>query len=317
MTIFNGVSKIGDNNLINQLEENFKTYLDYGLLSIGNFINVNIPTSGLYGGTYHQLKTTETPGYKLGQVWQSPKKDWVWETGISYNDGNSENFPINISGVYVNNSFIPGPTGEGSNGYYINYPLGEVIFDKPISRNSRVELNYSYRWCQVYKSSTDPYWKEIQELTYAPASQISLKDRGDYNLSANHRIQLPCIIIEPIARSYNEPWQLGSHTFNVHQDFMLHVFAENGSDKNRIVDIIRLQQEQTISLYDTNKVAKSGVYPLHHNGSVNVDGLGYFDLTREYFWNKTYLKDINILEMESRNKNLYWCTLRLTSETIV
>lgn len=98
---------------------------------------------------------------------------------------------------------------------------------------------------------------------------------------------------------------------------MLHVFTENGSDKNKIVDIIRLQQEQTISLYDTNKVTKSGVYPLNHDGSINKNGFEYPELTREYFWNKTYLKDINILEMESRNKNLYWCTLRLTSETIV
>jgi len=317
MNILNGVSRIGDNNLINQLEDNFKAYLDYGLLNIGNFINVNIPTSGLHGGTYHQLRPTDTPGYKAGQVWQGPKKDWVWETGVYYDDGNNQNYPSNISGIYMNSNFVPGPTGEGSNGYHINYPLGQVIFDKPISRQSRIELNYSYRWCQVYKSSTDPYWKEIQELTYDFHPQITSRDKGDYNLSANHRIQLPCIIIEPIARSYNEPWQLGSHTFNVHQDFMLHVFTENGSDKNKIVDIIRLQQEQTVSLYDTNKVTKSGVYPLNHDGSINENGLEYPELTREYFWNKTYLKDINILEMESRNKNLYWCTLRLTSETIV
>ena len=31
----------------------------------------------------------------------------------------------------------------------------------------------------------------------------------------------------------------------VSQDILLHVFTENGSDKNRITDILRLQKEAT------------------------------------------------------------------------
>lgn len=317
MNIFNGVSSIGDSNLINQLEDNFKTYLDRGLLSIGGFINVDIPTSGLYGGTFHQLQTVETPGYRDGQVWQAPKKDWVWETDITYNDGSQDVSPISISGIYVNNEFIPGPTGNSSRSYTINYPFGQIVFDKPMSRATKVELSYSYKWCQVYKSSTSPYWKELQELSYDPYPDIKVRDKGDYNLSANHRVQPPCIIIEPISRSYNEPWQLGSHTFNVHQDFLFHVFTENGPDNNRITDILRLQQEQTVSLYDINKVVKSGVNPINYDGSINTSGVVYSSLISDYFWNKTYLKNVSILNMESRNKNLYWCTIRLTSETII
>lgn len=317
-TVFKGVAQLTENNLISEVEENLKAYLDWGFLNIGGYININIPTTGLYGGNFHQLKTTEIPGYRLGQVWQSHKKDWVWESGFAYNDGLGGDHTANIiSGIYVNNSYLPGPTGLANTGYYINYPLGQIIFDKPLPKTAKVELNYAHRWCQVYKFSSDPYVKELQELTYQPDPQLSQVNKGDYNLGSNHRVQMPCIMIEPIARSYSMPWQLGSESLNIGQDFLLHIFTENANDKNRIVDIIRLQQERTLDMYDINKVVKSGVYPLNYNGTKNSNGLMYFDLIRDYFWNKTYIRNINILDMESRNKNLYWCTIRLTSETIV
>ena len=317
-SVFNSVDKLAQNTLINELEENMKAFLDWGFLNIGGYVNVNIPTSGLYGGTFHELKTTDTPGYKVGQVWQSAKKDWVWESGFYWNDGVFDNnTPNSISGVVVNGTHVAGPTGVANTGYYINYPLGQVVFDKPISKSSKVQLDYAYRWCQVYKSSTNPYWKELQELTYQPSPQINQTNKGEYNLSANHRVQMPCIIIEPIARSYSEPWQLGDLSYNIGQDILLHVFAENAADKNRITDIIRLQKEMNIELYDINKVVKSGVSPIDYRGSKNPNGLMYFDLVKNYRWNKTYLKNIAILDMESVNKNLHWCTIRITSETIL
>ena len=102
-SVFNGIEQLAENTLINELEENMKAFLDWGFLNIGGYVNVNIPTSGLYGGTFHELKTTDTPGYKVGQVWQSAKKDWVWESGFYWNDGiNDNNTPNSISGVVVN-----------------------------------------------------------------------------------------------------------------------------------------------------------------------------------------------------------------------
>jgi hypothetical protein len=317
-TVFKGISHLGQNTLINVLEENIKAYLDWGLLNIGGYINVNIPSSGLYGGSFHQLKAVDTPGYTLGQVWQTARKDWVWETGLSYNDGTSYiNHPNSISGIFINNVYVPGPTGIASSGYHINYPLGQIIFNKAMPTSMNISMNYAYRWCQIYKSSTNPYWVELQELSHQPSPQINLSNKGEYHLSSNHRIQMPAIIIEPIARSYSQPWQLGDDSFNVSQDILLHVFTENGSDKNRLMDIIRLQKQQTIKLYDLMKVVNSGAYPLDYKGSKNLNGLMYYDLIDQYFWNKTYFKDINIIDMESRNKFLYWCTIRLTSETII
>ena len=277
------------------------------------------PPASLYGDLPHQLKTTEVNGYKIGQVWQAFKKDWVWETGVEYypDPKYCENFsPINISGIYVNNNFLPGPTGVATSGYHINYPLGQIIFDKAIPKTSKVELNYSYRWCQVYKSSSDSSWKELQELTYSPNPSLNQPSAGDYSISANHRAQMPCIIIEPASRTSAIPYQLGDYSQYQSQDFLLHIFTENSVDKNRICDIIRLQKDQIISLYDINKVVNFGVQPLNYDGSANPKGLSYIGLLSDYYWNKTMFKDFSLTDMESKNKNIYWCIIRLTSETI-
>jgi hypothetical protein len=314
-TGFNNVNSIGENSLVTELEENIKTFLDWSFLNIGGFINVDIPTSGLYGGNFSDLKVSDQPGYTNGQVWQSAKKDWVWETGVSY----SGSAPNNISGVRVSNNFYPAPTGSGQVGYYINYPLANIVFNKPLAANTSVKLEYAYRWCQVYKSSTDPYLVELQGMTYDPVPAINQKDKGMYNLSSNHRVQMPCIIIEPISRSSSQPWHLGAYDFLIEQDMLLHVFAENTVDKNTISDIIRLQKQKTIWLYDIKKVVKSGVNPLDYRGSINNNGKNYYNLVtnQDYRWKKCHFKDISFSDMESKNKNLYWCTIRLTTEVII
>ena len=46
------VSQVGETLLTSQIESNMKSYLDWGLLGIGSFSNVSIPTSGAFGGTF-------------------------------------------------------------------------------------------------------------------------------------------------------------------------------------------------------------------------------------------------------------------------
>ena len=99
-TTFQHVSQVGDTLLNCELESNLKSYLDWGMLGIGGWFNVNIPTSGAWGGTFDQLRVVDDPSYTLGQVWETARKDWVWETGVAYTGGS----PIDISGVYVNST---------------------------------------------------------------------------------------------------------------------------------------------------------------------------------------------------------------------
>ena len=313
-TTFNNVTSIGDKLVLEQVEDNLKEFLDWGFLNIGAFVNINVPTTGINNNFVHSLKQTNDPGFTNGRVWQTTHKDIVWETGVIYN-GYS---PNNISGIYINNLFSPAPTGSGSYGYYIDYPNGRVIFNNAIV-NANIGMSYSYRWCQVHKASSSPWWVEIQGDLMSPNPQFLQKDKGDFNIPAKQRLQMPCIIIEPISRSELIPHQLGAHDFRINQDFLLHILSERAPDKNKLADIIRLQKEKTILLYDTQKAVQSGVYGLDYRGSKNINGKTYAGLVQDsnLEWNKCFFKDISIMDMETANNSFFWCTIRLTTEVII
>ena len=347
---FSKVDEIGDSQLINQLEENMKAFLQWGFLGIGGFVNIGVSTEGHFGGSFDRLHVSSLPHDSEGTLYETWKKDLVYQTNVSYKGTE----PTPISGLYVDDVFIPGPTGDQQHSYKINYPLGQVVFNRPLDANSKVNMAYSYNWIQIYKSSASPYWKELQELSYKPGGadnghntppppvngcepmpvfndnckyvnpilqnpNQNLENQPPYNNSIGHGLQMPCIVVEPVARSNARPYQLGCVDHWIDQDILLHVFAENGIDKNRICDIIRLQKDKTICLYDQNKVVNSGVNPLNWDGSINHNGLNYPNLVtnNDYIFAKCFFKDIKLMDMESRNKNLYWCTIRVTTEVIL
>jgi hypothetical protein len=146
MTNFLHVDSIGQKSRISSLEENLKSFLDWSFLNIGAYVNVSIPTSGISGSNFHQLRPVTDPSNRI-KVWESIRKDWVYESGVNNQS------PTQISGIYLNGTFLSAPSGSGNYTYSINYPLGRVTFNNAVSNNSNVQLNYSYRYVQVYKSS--------------------------------------------------------------------------------------------------------------------------------------------------------------------
>lgn len=307
MSTFQHVNTIGHKLVLSNLEDNLKSFLDWSFLNIGAYINVNIPTSGIEGGNFHQLKIANDPSIASGKLWSSVRKDWVYESGVP-----NQNI-INISGVYLNNNFIPGPSGNSTYSYSINYPLGQIEFSNALPSSSKVELNYSYRFVQVYKANENIWWKELQELSYNPANY---KSKGDSAIMANHRIQPPCIMIEPIARTVMIPRELGSSTNIIIQDVLLHIFTENPTQRNMLFDILMAQKDKTLSLYDCSLVVKDGVMPLDYKGQINFSGLNYDQLYHSDYYRQKWcvIKDSNISETNNISHNLYNGIIRWSIE---
>ena len=297
---FDNIDAFSDYSVMAQVEENLKAYLDYSFLNIGGFVNVSS------GNTIYSVNNTRTTvsqaSYVPGKTWETYRKDWVYETGISYN-GTS---PTRVSGVSVNNIFLPTPTGSGNYGYKLDYPNGQIIFNKPIPTGSKVFVNHSYRKCQVYKSSTTNWWGEFRNAVYS-------------DLPNEYSIQTPAIVIEPTNRSNLIPYQLGDRSFFVDQDMLLYIFADSAIERNNISDMIRLQKEKNLYMYDINKVIKNGVYPLQYDGQINNSGQNYPSLLNNvnYSYLKLFIKDVNLLGLETYSKKLFWCILRLTTQTIL
>ncbi len=309
---FYGVNSVNDNFLIENVEENIKSFIDYGLTKAGGFINVesSIPTSGIYNHSFAHLRPVTDIAYGDNRVWQAPRNNWITESGISFGGTDA----IEFSGVYVDGTFYSEPSGTAPITYRVNYPDGQIVFDSKVYDGSTVTASYSYKWCSVLKSSDDR-WNFIKRFSYRPEEPSKTKD----GLS-EHNLQLPAIFIESTPRNYDTPYALGSLKSFRNQDFLLHIYSENINDQNKLVDILRLQKEKNIHLYDIKKVVKNGVFKLKHDGSLNSIGIDYIDLVNnsEYRWNKTFIKNVSIIDQEkNRDSSILWCMLRITCETIL
>jgi hypothetical protein len=302
----NFVDNLNDTFYINTVEDNLKSFLSHGLLNVGGFVNVNVAVTGLYNNSFNKLKVIEDPAYKANTVWATPKQAWVWETGIDYN-GTS---PINISGLYINNTFYPGPTGVLNSSYKLDYNNGQVVFDKSVAANSNVTMNYSYRWCRVLKASEFEGRKVLQKLSYKTINSTT---------ETNHSVQLPCLIVEAIPRDRSEAFELGSLVTIRKQDFIVHIYTESDVQRKMFVDILKLQEEKFLKIYDANKVSSSGYYGLNNNGSRNPSGLNYSQIINrnDLVWNTALLRDVTYVDSQQNvSSTLFWCIVRLTAEII-
>lgn len=305
------VTQAGDTLLTSQLESNIKTYLDWGLLEIGGFFNVSDASSGIYGGSFNTLRRVDDPNYTAGQVWETARKDWVWETGTTYSSS-----PINISGVYVDGILYG--TGHATYGHHYNYPLGRVVFDSAISTSATVRVNHSYRNVQVYIADQAPWWDELQYDSFrVDDSTFDSVGSGNWQILSNHRVQLPSVVIEAVPRRSFRPYEMGTVGNYVYQDVLFHILAESRWWRNQLVDIISLEKDRTIKLYDNNSIADITGYPLDFRGMRLTDPLMYPNMVDDHFWKNARFFNVSVTEMDAINSRLFRGTVRATMEIIM
>jgi hypothetical protein len=311
-TKFKQVYNISEDYLLNIIEGNFKTYFDWAFLNIGAWFDATIDSQSIYGTNSHaKLLYFEDEAYDPGSVWQGIRKDWVWESGVNFNESN----PIAISGLYINDSFYPNIPGPGA--FEIDYPNGRILLDNPINAESNVELNYSYRFVQTYRAIDSPWFSLLQYSSLQTDNKDIVRNSdGDWSIGPNHRFQLPAIIIEAVARSRSRPFEIGSNSLIIEQDITFHILAENKSDRNKLLDILRLQQDSVIWLYNTNTLAQDDKYPLDHNGNLKNNPLMYPNIIDQYKWRKCWIKNVNLFEIDSFHPNMHRGMIRATLEII-
>lgn len=331
---FSGVTNIGQHLIMSQIENNMKSFLDWGFLNIGAFTNVSRPNQNIYGNPLSKLKPTSDPNFIDGQIWQTMRKDWIWEEGISFSQCVTPPnafttattcppaflqtvTPILITGIYINNTFYPvGTTGQYE--YIVDYINSRIVFSNPIPITSVVEMEYSFRWLQIYKYDAAQWWQQLQYQSDANSEHFNQLNKGDFSILSNNRVQLPALIIETVSRGMSSPFQLGDKSLILAQDLALHIVAENMADRNKIIDILRLQQDKFINMYDTNLVIRDGIQPFFINGSLNPNILNYDILVKspEYIWQRSRLINIFASDVESFSPFFTEATVRITAEII-
>jgi len=313
---FKGITNYGETQILTELENNMKQFLDWALLRVGAWtdVTIGIATPDGYGGAPETLRYVEDSNYTDGQVWQGYRKDFIYESGVDFNDGTATRNPINIqtSGVSVAGTYQ-------TTGYHINYPYGRVIFDTAISTASTVKLNYSYRSVQVVVADNAPWWRELQLRSFRVDDlHFTQDDRtGDWSIGGNHRIQLPAVVIEAVPRGRSFPYEMGNGSLWIEQDIIFHVLADDRTTRNKIVSMLQVQNDKSIWLLDSDVVAASGAFPLDYRGE-RVNGNLYPDLvgSATYRWKKCRLKESEVAEVDAWNEALYEGTVRTTCEFV-
>jgi hypothetical protein len=312
---FIGVSFFGKDTPNQMIKTSLMEFLNWGFLQIGAYVNTNLSHSGLYTGDASILRPVKDPNYTNGQVWEGARHNWVWESGLN-------NTQISISGVYVNGTFAPS-SGVGAYSHIINYPLGRVIFNSPISTGNVVAVEHTYKWVSVVDADTIPFFQELQNnsLRIDTGQYISFAS-GDYFKIGNTRLQPPLVAVELPNRVDSYGAELGGATW-VRKNILCHVISEDAGDTaNKIADIISLQKEKVIYGIDTNKIAEDNRFPLNYNGGIASGALTYPQLCVEqefggYRWRKMYITDTEITSNQRLTQKLSISTVRLEIEVLL
>ncbi len=312
-TRLKGISNISDALLSKTLELGVVSFFQWGLLGVGGFFNVSIPSPGVWGGNQHRLRLVkEDPYYVSGQVWEGFRSDWIWETGVE-----CDIQPIQVSGVYVDGAFHP-INGTGAYSHHIDHPLGRVVFDNPISPSSVVTCEFSYRYVNFTHGGV-PWWRELQTNSQrVDDTQFLQQGSGAWSILGQNRIQLPAVIIEAAPRTVRRPFQIGDTSAWVRQDILFHVLAENPDDAKLLHDVITYQWNKDFYLFDPNLMFTQNKFPLDANGSLASGAMMYPDLVKAtgeggFRWNNCFITDMK--SVEQRHPLSIWSsTVRGTFE---
>ncbi len=309
-TNLKGVQNVNRPLLNHTLESNIISFFRWGLLNIGGFSNVQVPTGGSQGGDFSKLRLSEDPDFIPGQVWEGVRSDWVYEHNIENNTQ-----PIQISGVWVNQTFYPVSTPPGNFSHHFDYPRGRVVFDTPIDANSIVQCSYSYRMYH-FTDADVPWYRQLMFNSFNPADpQFNQTGSGQWAIPTDMRLQMPAIVVEAVPRRTIFPRQLGGGTYT-HQDILFNIFAESNWDRKQLLDMITFQWEKTNNAYDLNAVDNLDKFPLDFNGMVVPSAVMYPDLVdpkgNTYFRKYTF-RDIQVQDQQEILP-LFMGTVRATIE---
>lgn len=305
-----GFSHFGENLLDDQIRANLISFLDWGFLNKGNFQNVKIPASGIYGGNKETLQPYKDPRFPTGTVFQSFRSNWVWQSGLL-----TETQPIRPSGVYVNNTFYPSDT-TGPYAHYIDYPRGRVVFNSPISTSSSVKVEYSHRFVNVLDANEVPFLREVQTNSFrldSPAFRQLAS--GSYAVLPDSKIQMPFIGVEITSNIRFSPYCLGGGQIS-ETKVICHIMSDDEKIAKKIATAIALQNEKTITTFDVNRISENNLSPITYKGSIAPGALTHPQMTSQYEWKK-----LSIINMDGGDgmwmDSVYYIPMTFDAEVIV
>ena len=129
-------------------------------------------------------------------------------------------------------------------------------------------------------------------------------------------MQLPVLAVETVASRKFKGYQLGGGQW-VYTDVIFHCVAEDDATRNKLVDIVSLQNNKVISLFDSNKMAQSGAFPMDYRGFPVSGALRYPDMVDKYYGGNIRLTASDMQQMTRFDTDgLFGGIIKVSVETI-
>lgn len=312
-TRLKNVTSIQDMGITEQLVPNLISFIDWGLLNADGFFNVTVGGSSANAGDLSRLRPVKDNSFGTGvtstRTWEGFRSNWVWESGV---EGSYQ--PAHVTGVHVNGTFYSlGATGSFA--HYVDYPNGRVVFNTAIPTGSVVKAAFSYKWARIMEFE-NPWFQQALYRAFRTEDNYLSYGSGDRNSLSQARFEFPVVAIEIAPRQRREGYQIGGGEW-IYQDVNLHILSEKKADRNKLVDVLAPQENKTIFLYDINKIADSGRFPLSVNGSIASGALSYPALVQEqvlggFRWRRMTFMDTEAKRFDQINTSLWYGIVQTT-----
>lgn len=246
----------------NLMKLNLRLFLDMHMLREGAFQTIG-SGEAFYDGQDMSLLLPDTAadntffGLSDGSVWQSPFRQWVYESGVPIDGTNLVASPVVASGLFIEGAFRP--TDDPTFGHTIDYLNGRVIFDSPQSLDLKVQSVFSTR--DVRMGFEHDFNNQLRagflesKFTTNPLTSFQIV----YPSGAAQ--PFPAVFIEVDGRKF-EPYEIGNRSQIIKDEVKLHVWALDDLQRDNIVDILTGQVGKTLPIIDFNKapLPLSGIY---------------------------------------------------------
>ena len=312
-----GFDSVQDTTLNNEIQDNMVEFFDWALLKKGNYFNVTLGETAPNGYDYSKLRLSSDERFTAGTCWEGVRNNWVWQSGVNNSPAplvGTNNTKPGISGVYVDDTFYP-TTTTGDYAHHVDYFNGRVLFDSPIPTGSKVQVEHSYKWINIVYANSVPWLREVQYRSYDINGEFFQAAKGDWDMPPEARLQLPAIAIEIVPRRTITGYQLGGGSY-VDTDVLFHCLVEDEITRNKLVDIVSLQNDKTFYAFNSNSIAASGDFPLDYKGSPVSGAMNFEELVLKHYGPDIRLKNSSVQGMDVINSNFCAGIVKLTAEVI-
>jgi len=251
-----------DFKLKSLLKLNFKFFLDMHLLREGAFINIASGTS-FYDGSDMSVLLPDTNadnvfgGVSDGQVWQSPFREWVYESGVPLDGTRVISPPVLASGVYIEGAFRP--TTDAEFGHTIDYINGRVIFDSPQPLTLQVNAEFTAR--EVRSAFEHQFNQQYQTSVLENKYKSNPLTSNELVYPSGNLYPFPAVFLEVTDRTF-DAYEIGNRSMIIKDTLRLHVWALDDMERDNIVDILTAQVRKSVPMIDFNlaPLPLSGIY---------------------------------------------------------